>query len=74
MKKRIKGVVKYINLGTGFWGIIGDNGQEYRPVNMPQQLKEEGKKVAVWVVEEEEGFSIFMWGVAVRVIGFGEGK
>ena len=69
-KHRIKGTVAYQNLATGFWGIIGDDGQEWRPINMPEQLKFEGKKIRITAVDVEEDFSIFMWGTPVRIISF----
>lgn len=67
---QIKGKVVYQNLGTGFWGIIDNKGNEWRPVNMPDQLKYEGKKVNILAKKTEEGMSIFMWGEAIRIISF----
>lgn len=70
MKQKIKGKVVYQNLGTGFWGIVDSKGNEYRPINMPEQLKSEGKQVEVVVKSVEEGASIFMWGTPVKVVSF----
>ena len=71
MKKlKITGKARYQNLGAGFWGIIGKDGQEWRPVNMPEQLKYEGKEVKIVAVEADEDISIFMWGTPVKVISF----
>ena len=69
--KRISGTVTYQNLATGFWGIVDDKGNEWRPVNMPEQLKQQGKKITVTIREVDEGMSIFMWGTPVEVVGFG---
>jgi hypothetical protein len=70
MKKiRIQGTVTYQSLGTGFWGIIDEKGNEWRPVNMPEQLKKEGKKVTVTAHESDE-MSIFMWGTPVEIVRF----
>ena len=68
--KSIKGKVTYQNISPGFWGIIGNNGKEYRPVNMPNQLKYEGKEVSVKVVAAREEMSVFMWGEAVEIVAF----
>jgi len=68
--KNIQGTVVYKNIGPGCWGIIDGKGGEWRPVNMPEQLKREGRKAIVTVREVEEGFSVFMWGTVVEVIGF----
>ncbi len=67
---KIKGQVVYKHLGPGFWGIVSNNGKEYRPVNMPEQLKHEGKEVEVSITEVEEDASIFMWGIPVKITGF----
>ncbi|MCB0571717.1 MAG: hypothetical protein KDC66_18235 [Phaeodactylibacter sp.] len=69
-KIKIKGKVVYQNLGTGFWGIVGDDGREWRPVTMPEQLKHEGKTIEVEATEVEEDVSIFMWGTPIRVTSF----
>jgi len=69
-QKKITGKVSYQKIGPGFWGIIGNNGKEWRPVNMPEQLKYEGKRVSVVVKEMEEDVSVFMWGTPVRIVSF----
>lgn len=63
---KIKGKVVYENLEGGFWGIEGDNGQQYRPVNMPQAIKEKGKKVSLTATEVDE-MGIFMWGTPIKI-------
>lgn len=71
MKKfNIKGKVVYQNLGTGFWGIIDHAGREWRPVNMPEQLKYEGRSVSVSAKEVEDEVSIFMWGTPIKIVSF----
>ncbi len=62
--------MRYQNLGTGFWGIIDDNGNEWRPVDLPDVLQDEGKKVSMTIMEVEEEMSMFMWGIPVRIIAF----
>ncbi len=68
--KTIKGKVTWQTLGTGFWGIIDDNGGEWLPVNMPEQLKQDGKIVKVTIKETTGSSSVFMWGTPVKVISF----
>lgn len=67
---QITGKVFKQNLGVASWGIRDMSGNEYRPVNMPEQLKSEGARVAIRAIEVDEGFSIHMWGTAVRIISF----
>ena len=70
MVKRINGKVAYQDFSGGFYGIIADNGTEYRPVNMPEQLKKNGASVSLVVTKAKEEVSMFMWGEAVRIISF----
>lgn len=70
MAKSVSGKVVYQEIGPGFWGIIDRQGNEWRPVNMPNQLKYPGKEVQVKIREVKEDMSVFMWGTAVRIVGF----
>jgi len=70
MAKRISGKVVYQDLSGGFWGIIGDDGKEYRPIEMPNQLKEEGARISIVIIKMPEEVSIFMWGETVKIISF----
>ncbi|MCP4438881.1 MAG: hypothetical protein GY810_08040 [Aureispira sp.] len=69
-KMKIKGTVKHQKLSGGFWGIVGDEGDNWRPVKMPEDLKVEGLKVEISAEREEGGISIFMWGTPIRIIEF----
>ena len=66
---RIKGKVQFQSLEGGFWSIVGTNGDNYRPLNMPEQLKSNGVDVEVLAVEVDE-ISMIMWGTPVKIISF----
>ena len=68
--QKITGVVSYHNFGTGFWGITDSKGHEWRPVQMPDQLKVQGATVMCTIKIMEEDTSIFMWGRPVEIISF----
>ena len=68
--KRITGKVVYQDFSGGFWGILGDDGKEYRPVHMPNQLKKKGARISVLIKKVKEGVSIFMWGEPVKIVSF----
>ncbi len=70
MKHQIKGKVVYQNLGMGFWGIIGNDGREWLPINMPEQLKTAGAHVSVVAKTVDDHMSMEMWGEAVRIVSF----
>ncbi len=67
---KIKGKVTKIDLGTGFWAIIGDDGHEWRPINMPEQLKVKDKRVIVHAKKAPDAPSIFMWGEPIVITEF----
>jgi hypothetical protein len=67
---KIKGTVVFQKLGTGFWGILGEDGQKWQPVNMPDSLKQEGRKVEVEAEEAKGAMTVFMWGKSVRILKF----
>lgn len=64
---KITGKVVYQNLGTGFWGVAGDDGQNWRPDAMPSELQKEGLKIEAEVEESPNQISMFMWGKAVKI-------
>lgn len=66
-KIKIKGKVVFKSIEGGFWGIEDAKGNQYRPVNMPEKLKEVGKEVSIEAKEVDE-MSVFMWGIPVKII------
>ena len=68
--KVIQGKVVYKDVGPGCWGIVDSSGNEWRTVNLPEQLKKEGAHVRISAREIREEASIFMWGKPVKVTGF----
>jgi len=68
-KRNISGRVVHKNLEGGFWGIIGDDGKEWLPVNFPEQLKVEGKKVDL-TIQQVDVETAIMWGTPARILAF----
>jgi hypothetical protein len=64
---KIKGKVTFQNLGVGFWGIIDDEGQKWRPLKMPRKLQKEGLEVEIEAEESANQMSVFMWGKAIEI-------
>ena len=63
----ITGKLTYVNLSGGCWGIEGDDGQKYHPVDgIPEAYKKEGKRVKV-KLSPVQSFGIFMWGQDVNL-------
>ena len=68
----ITGIIKYVNLSGGFWGIEADNGQKYQPVDkLPAQLRKEGTRVKA-TIQPVATFGIMMWGQDVEVKSIAE--
>ena len=67
---KIRGKAQYQNIEMGFWGIISEDGQKYRPINMPEQLKIEGADIRCVAKVVDYDVDIFMWGVPVDIISF----
>jgi hypothetical protein len=69
-RHRIEASVIHVDVGPGCWGLIEASGKQWRPLNMPEQLKNQDKKVEVVIEEVEETFDVFMWGTPARIISF----
>ena len=65
---KITGTIVHEELEGGFWGIVGDDDQKYRPVDaLPSPLRLEGCRVEA-EIEPVPGLSFAMWGRNVRVL------
>jgi hypothetical protein len=64
---QITGTIQQQTLGMGFWGIIGDDGENYRPDKLPKKLQKNGLRISADVTELPNQMSVFMWGKAVSL-------
>ena len=69
-KIEIRGKAIFQNIEMGFWGITTLDGKQFRPINMPEQLKIEGANVSCEAKLVEYDMDIFMWGQPVEIISF----
>jgi len=62
----LNGKVTYVNSSGGFWGIIGDNGQYYEPVNLETKWQTDGARITfqATVLTEQTGHR---WGTPVKI-------
>lgn len=64
---KITGTVVYNDFEGGFWGIVTDDGQQYRPINdLPAETRTAGQRVEA-EVEPVQMLSFTMWGKNVNV-------
>ena len=69
MNKSIKGTITFQNIETGFWGIIDEADNKWLIMNMPEQLKYDGRKVSV-TLEPIDAMSFAMWGTPATIVSF----
>ena len=62
------GIIKYITLEGGFYGIIGDDGVNYDPINLPDNFRIDGLKVVLTAIRREDLCSFHMWGIIIEII------
>lgn len=61
------GTIKQVGVEGGFFGIVGDDGQNYDPQNLPAEYKIDGLKVKYQLKKKEDQASFHMWGIVVEV-------
>jgi hypothetical protein len=62
-----KGTVRYLNFEGGFYGIVGDDGKNYDPINMPQEFKVNDLRVR-FTANITDYMSYHMWGYVIRLV------
>ena len=61
------GQVVYNEMSGGFWGIEGDDGKKYCPLELPEAYQEAGLRVEV-EMERAQVMSVRMWGINVKIV------
>ena len=60
------GTITYLNFEGGFWGIVGDDGERYDPINLDPEFKVEGLRV-YFEADYSDRVSFNMWGRRVII-------
>ena len=60
------GTVKYLSFEGGFYGIVGDDGKNYDPINMPQEFKVDDLRVQ-FTANLTHYASVHLWGYVVNL-------
>jgi hypothetical protein len=61
------GTVKFIDLEGGFYGISGDDGKNYDPVNMSKEFQEDGLQIQFEAKIRTDVATTRMWGTPVEI-------
>jgi len=62
------GTIKFIDLEGGFYGIIGDDGKYYDPINLSQDFQVDGLRVRFEAKIRDDIFGIHMWGTPIEIL------
>ena len=63
----ILGTVTYLELEGGFYGIVGEDGNNYLPLNLEEEFKQDSLQVRFTYERREGVMTIAMWGQAVDI-------
>lgn len=64
---QITGTTTFVEVEGGFWGILGDDGVPYHPVNgLPESFQAESLRIKA-DIKPSSAVSVFMWGRLVEV-------
>jgi hypothetical protein len=66
---KISGKIIFLEMGPDSWGIEGDDGRQWLPIDMPNQLKVRGERVVV-TARDSDFDSVFMWGTPIDIVTF----
>ena len=64
----VTGTVVYLSFEGGFYGIKGDDGRHYDPVNLPEDFRVDGLRIRFGVKELKDMSSYHQWGVLVELV------
>jgi hypothetical protein len=62
------GTVIFLSFEGGFYGIKGDDGKSYDPINLPEDLRKDGLRVRFEAKELRDRASFHMWGTIVELV------
>jgi inhibitor of cysteine peptidase len=64
----ITGTIKLLPLEGGFYGIAGDDGVNYDPINLADEFKQDGLRVKVIARERNDMAGFHMWGKYIEIL------
>ena len=63
----IQGMVRYLSFEGGFYGIVGEDGNNYLPLNLEEEFKQDSLQVRFTYERREDVMTIAMWGQSVDI-------
>ena len=62
------GVIKYVDLEGGFYGIVAGDGENYEPINLAAEFQVDDLRVSFEAKIREDMVSTHMWGTLVEIV------
>jgi len=62
------GTIIWLDLEGGFFGIIGDDGEHYDPINLDSEFLDKGLRVYFEAKIRTDLGSFHMWGIIVEIL------
>ena len=63
----LHGTITYIDLEGGFYGILGDDGRRYLPLNLGPAFEQDGLRIR-FEATPEDVLTLQQWGKPVKII------
>jgi hypothetical protein len=64
----VTGTIVFLSFEGGFYGIKGDDGRSYDPINLPVEFRKEGMRIRFEAKELRDRASFHMWGTIVELV------
>ena len=64
----VTGTIKHLDLDGGFHGIVGDDGQNYNPVELNREFQMDGLKVTFQAQILTDRVKTNRWGTPVKIV------
>jgi hypothetical protein len=61
------GTIRFLKLEGGFYGIVGDDGEQYDPVNLNAEFQVDGLRVRFEAAVMHDVLTFHMWGTLVSI-------
>jgi hypothetical protein len=62
------GKIVFVPLEGGFYGIVGDDGQQYDPANLPEAFRQDGLRVEAEAIPLRGVIGYRMWGRKIELL------
>lgn len=60
--------ITYLDIEGGFYGILGDDGNHYDPIRIPELFKLDGLRVEFIALRRDDLASFHMWRIIIQIL------